>query len=147
MRHPLHCRGATLVELIVTIVVIGIALSAVLAVLASTAERSAQSMVQAQTTLIAESYLNEILDKPFGNDVACSPGCSRPQMWAADYNRMVNAGVRDASGNPVAALSNYDVAVSVTPSALGVVAAELVVVTVTAPDGGTVTLSGYRTNS
>ncbi|MHB1871603.1 MAG: type IV pilus modification PilV family protein [Steroidobacteraceae bacterium] len=147
MQYPMRCRGATLVELIVTIVVIGIALSGVLAVLAGTAERSAENMVQAQATLVAESYLNEILDKPFGNDVACSPGCSRPQMWVADYNRMVNVGVRDASGNRVVALGNYDVAVSVTPSALGVVAAELVVVTVTAPDGRAVTLSGYRTNS
>ena len=37
MQHPMRCRGATLVELIVTIVVIGIALSGVLAVLAGTA--------------------------------------------------------------------------------------------------------------
>lgn len=134
-------------ELIVTIVVIGIALSGVLAVLAGTAERSAENMVQAQATLIAQSYLNEILDKPFGNDAACSPGCSRPQMWVGDYNRMIEVGVRDASGNVVAALANYDVAVSVTQSVLAGVAADLVVVTVTAPDGRTVTLSGYRTNA
>ena len=146
MLHPKRSRGATLVELIVTIVVIGIALTGVLAVLSGTAERSAEDLVLAQATLVGESYLNEILDKPYGTDTACLPICSRPQLWVADYNGLANTGAHDANGNPIAALSNFDVRVRVAPSTLGTVPVELVVVIVTAPDGHAVTLSGYRAN-
>lgn len=148
MGSPARSRGVTLVELIVTIVVVAIAVSAVLAVLSAAAARSADEMVGQQAALIAESYLNEILSKTFGRD-PCYPGCARNQMAAVgDYGPLLNAGVRDAQGNSVAALASYTVSVSVTPNALGAVPStesQLVTVTVTAPTGASVVLSGYRT--
>jgi Tfp pilus assembly protein PilV len=138
-----------LVELIVTIVVIAAAVAGAIALTTATATHSADTMVQAQSVVIGESYLNEILQKPFGSD--CCP-CTRTQMdKVADYNGLLDVGVRDATGIAVTNLSNYTVRVTVANSALGagpVVPAaqsELITVTVTAPNGRSIALSGYRT--
>ena len=151
MSSRLRCRGVTLIELIVTIVVITAAVSAVLAVVSSTSARSAENLVQTQAVLIAESYLNEILAKPFGSD-PCAPGCTRPQMAkVGDYNNLNDVGVHDDGGVAVTGLGTYTVQVIVANSALGagpVVPAgqsELVTVTVTPTSGAAVVLSGYRT--
>jgi MSHA pilin protein MshD len=142
-----RCRGVTLVELIVTIVVIAAAVSAVLAVVSATAARSADNLLQAQAVIVGESYLSEILQKPFGFD--CAPTCTRLQMdKVGDYSGLVDIGVHDEMGAPVPNLGAYTVRVNVTNSALGAVPAaqsELVTVTVTSPNGQTLALSGYRT--
>jgi MSHA pilin protein MshD len=148
MSSPARCRGVTLVELIVTIVIVAVAVSGVLALVSATAARSAENMQQVQAVAIAESYLNEILQKPFGVD-PCAPGCTRTQMAkVGDYNGLVDAGAHDATGSPVTNLGSYTVQVTVANRALGAVPApqsELVTVTVASPDGQSVALSGYRT--
>ena len=147
MSSPARCRGVTLVELIVTIVVVAVAVSGVLALVSATAARSAENMLQVQAVAIAESYLNEILQKPFGFD--CVGTCTRTQMdEVADYNGLVDVGAHDATGAAVTNLGSYTVQVTVANRALGAVPApqsELVTVTVASPDGQTVALSGYRT--
>jgi MSHA pilin protein MshD len=144
---PARCRGVTLVELIVTIVVVAAAVSAVLAVTSVTAARSADTMLETQAVVVAQSYLNEILQKPFGFD--CAPTCARNRMdKVADYNGLDDAGAHDQTGAPVANLQSYRVQVTVSNVALGTVPAgqaELVTVTVTPPNGAPVVLSGYRT--
>jgi MSHA pilin protein MshD len=151
MSSRARCRGVTLVELIVTIVVIAVAVSGVLALVSAIAARSAENMQQVQAMAIAESYLNEILQKPFGVD-ACAPGCARTQMAkVGDYNGLSDVGAHDATGTAVTNLGSYNVQVTVTNSALGTAPAvpaaqsELVAVTVTSPDGQTAGLGGYRT--
>lgn len=147
MSSPARCRGVTLVELIVTIVVVAAAASGVVALLSATAARSADTLLQVQAVVIGESYLGEILQKPFGSD--CAPACTRTQMdKVGDYNGLVDVGVHDASGAPVANLGHYTVRVAVANSALGAVPAaqsERVTVTVTAPNGRSIALGGYRT--
>jgi MSHA pilin protein MshD len=150
MSSPARSRGVTLVELIVTIVVIAVAVSGVLALVSVTAARSAENMLQVQAVAIAESYLNEILQKPFGFD--CAGTCTRTQMdKVGDYNGLSDVGARDATGTLVANLGSYNVQVAVVNSALGTAPrvlatqSELVTVTVTSPNGQTVALSGYRT--
>jgi MSHA pilin protein MshD len=151
MSSRARCRGVTLVELVVTIVVVTAAVSAVLAIVSSTAARSAENLVQTQAVVIAESYLNEILAKPFGAD-PCAPGCTRAQMAkVGDYNNLVEVGVHDDRGTAVTGLGRYTVQVAVAGSTLGaapVVPAaqsELITVTVIPPSGAAVVLSGYRT--
>ena len=151
MSSPARCRGVTLVELIVTIVVVAVAVSGVLALVSATAARSAENMQQVQAVAIAESYLSEILQKPFGVD-PCAPTCTRTQMAkVGDYGSLVDVGAHDATGSPVTNLGSYTVRVAVTNSALGAGPAvpaaqsELVTVTVTSPDGQAAALSGYRT--
>jgi MSHA pilin protein MshD len=148
MSSPARCRGVTLVELIVTIVVVAVAVSGVLALVSATAARSAENMQQVQATAIAESYLNEILQKPFGLD-PCAPACTRTQMdKVGDYGGLTDVGAHDATGAAVTNLGSYTVQVTVLNRALGAVPgpqSELVTVTVTSPNGQTVGLTGYRT--
>lgn len=141
-----RCRGVTLVELIVTIVVIAAAVSAVLAIVSATAAHSADNLLQAQGVVIGESYLNEILSKPYGTD--CGP-CARALMdEAGDYNGLRDVGAHDQTGAAVPRLGAYAIGVSVSNSTVGAppaaVPAQLITVTVTAPNGQSIVLSGYR---
>ena len=98
MSSPARCRGATLVELIVTIVVIAAAVFGAIALTSATATRSADTMVEVQAVVIGEAYLNEILQKPFGSD--CGP-CTRLQMdKVGDYNGLVDVGVQRCDRHP-----------------------------------------------
>lgn len=145
-------RGFTLIELIVSIVVIAVAMAAILGVFSSIATRSAQSMVETQAAQIACAYLNEVLLRSFADPDAIPAEPSRDKFDdVGDYNGLVDVGVRDQYNQPVAGLSQYNVAVQVsTPPAgsLGAIAPSdmrLVTVTVVHSTGLTVVVSGYRT--
>lgn len=143
MSSPARCRGVTLVELVVTIVVVAAAVAAVLGVVSVAAARSADNLVQTQAVIVAESYMNEILQKPYGFD--CSPICTRTQMdKAGDYGGLADTGVHDANGTAIPALAAYNVTVSVASAALGAMPAELITVTVAPPNGAPIVLRGYR---
>ncbi len=153
-------RGVTLVEVVIFILIVGVALSAVVGTLAWAGTRSAEPVLQRQAIAIAESMLQEILAQPFtvddpdgGPDTpGPEPGETRggatlPFDHVNDYHGYVSSGVIDATGAPVAGLEAYNVAVSVLPQPLdGVPSADglQVTVTVTGPAGGQVTLSGFR---
>ena len=65
MKLPAHSElGVTLVELLVSIVVVSIAASAVLGVISMNTARSADPMILHQAAAIAESYIEEVLLKP-----------------------------------------------------------------------------------
>ena len=138
--------GFTLIELIVSIIVLAIAVAGVLAALSAVSVRTANAMVSEQATAIARAYLNEVLQKPFG---ANDGQVARSQLDVVDdYAGLTNVGVRDQTGAAVASLSQFTVTVAVTPAALGLVPAgqaRQVDVTVTHPSGVTVVLSGFRT--
>ncbi|MDO8931684.1 MAG: type II secretion system protein [Rhodocyclaceae bacterium] len=58
-------RGLTLVELIVFIVIVGVALAGVLTVLNHTTRHSADPMIRKQALAIAEAILEEVMLQPF----------------------------------------------------------------------------------
>lgn len=58
-------RGLSLIELLVFIVVVGIAVTGVLSVFSLNARSSADPMVRKQALAIAESLLEEVLAKPY----------------------------------------------------------------------------------
>jgi MSHA pilin protein MshD len=137
-------RGVTLVELIVSIVVIaiaGVALSGTLAYLNGTGN---VSILQAQAQSIANAYLNLVTSKNFAPD---GVEASRAQYDDVnDYNGIDDAVAQDVAGN---AAGNFRVRVTVAPGALsGLPAAAVrrIDVTVTYGNGATVVASGYRTN-
>jgi len=142
-------HGATLIELIISIVVISIAASAVLGLLSGSVGRSADAMVMAQAVSIAEAYLEEISLKSFVDpDGVDGEGARTDFDDVDDYNGLVDNGARDQFGGAPAALAQYTVSVTVASSAAltGVpgAAAERIDVVVTAPNV-TVALSGYKT--
>jgi MSHA pilin protein MshD len=149
MRRNLQL-GVTLIELVVSIVVIAIAASAVLGVLARSVAHSADAMVMSQAVSIAEAYLEEITLKPFADPDGIAVESGRPAFDDVDdYNGLLDVGARDELGNAIPALSQYTVAVTVVASAAlpGVPGADAkrVDVRVTYAPNVSVTLSGYRT--
>jgi MSHA pilin protein MshD len=143
-------RGVTLIELVVSIVVIALAAGAILGVLARSAETSADAMVLSQAVSIAEAYVEEITLKPFVDPDGVDGEVGRANFDDVDdYDGLVDAGARDQFGNAIPALAAYTVRVTVSPSGAltGIPGtdAERVDVRVTFPPSVDFTLSAYKT--
>lgn len=145
-----HQRGVTLVELLMSIVVVSIAASSVLGVMSMTTARSADPMIRHQASAIAEAYLEEILLKPLTDPDGADGEAARADFDDLDdYDGLLDAGARDQFGVPIAGLGAYNVAVTVTPSAalpaVPIADALRVDVIVTHSNIVNFALSGYRT--
>jgi len=147
-RYPRRGLGATLVELVMSIVVIGVAVTGVVMVIDRNVRTSADPVVNQQAIAIAEAYLEEILTKDFN----VQPGATRPTFDDVDdYNGLPDTVVRDQTDAAIAGLGGYNVTVAVANEAFGSPAvaaadAKRVQVTVSGPGGVSVVVSGYRTN-
>lgn len=125
-------KGFTLIELIITIVVISIALAAMLGAFSSSMARSADPMWRNKTIKLAQLYMDEILSKRYdestpigGVPAATAVSC---QPFSADTGELNNRALYDdvddydgLSERPVgvngaldASYDNYQVAVTVT---------------------------------
>ncbi|MCA1799556.1 MAG: prepilin-type N-terminal cleavage/methylation domain-containing protein [Xanthomonadaceae bacterium] len=143
-------RGVTFVELVMTIVVLGIAATGVLMVFTNTVARSADPMIHHQAIAIAEAYLEEVLLRPFDDPDAMPAGSRANYDHIFDYHGLTGPPA-DQFGVPLG-LPAYTVSVAVTaapPEGLGGIApagsVARVDVTVAHTGGITVLLSGYRT--
>ncbi|HEX5048147.1 MAG TPA: prepilin-type N-terminal cleavage/methylation domain-containing protein [Gammaproteobacteria bacterium] len=145
-----HQRGATLIELVISIVVVAVAVSAILGLLARNAATSADAMVLAQAVSVAEAYIEEITLKPLVDpDGVNGEGARSAYDDVNDYNGLVDVGARDQFGSAIPALAGYTVAVGVSASSAlpGVPgsAAARVDVRVTFSPGVDFTISSYKT--
>jgi MSHA pilin protein MshD len=147
--------GATLVEMVISIAVVGICVAGVLLAMLTTTARSADPMLQHQASAVAEAYLEEILLRDY-LDPDTSSVCPAPEATrdlydnVCDYALLDDAGARSQDGTPVAGLGDYRVRVGVDGAAtLGGLSGSADVlrvdVRVTHPTGLDLTLSGYRT--
>jgi len=148
-----HQRGMTLIELVIAIVIIGIAAAALYTAMAAITGRSADPMLRQQSLAIAEAYLEEILQQAVpANTATCDNTAASAGRSTfddvCDYDGLNdNSGARDAQGQAIAGLANYDVSVDVTAQAWnGLAAADVlyIQVTVTDPAGQNLVLGGYR---
>ncbi len=166
--------GLTLVELLVFIMVLGLALAGVLQVFAQATRASANPQAQRQALAIAESLLQEVQLQPFtfcdpddaaAATAASAAGCATtaealgpetgetrytaPQFDNVnDYHGFAMSGIVDITNTPVAGLSGYSASVQVAPVALKSVPAGdalRITVQVSGPGNTSVTLQGYRT--
>ena len=142
--------GVTLVELLLSIVIVAIAASAVLGVLSTTNASSADPMLRHQAASIAEAYLEEILLKSFADPDGIDGEAARADFDDVDdYDGLLDSGARDQFGNPIAALSDYSVSVAVSSSAAlpAIPAADVLLVDVNVAWQSQInfTVSSYRT--
>lgn len=140
----------TLIEVVISIVIIAIAVSAVLGVLASNVQRSADAMVVHQGITIATAYLEEISLKSFDDPDGVDGEVGRVNFDDVDdYDGLFDSGAVDQFGNPIPSLDEYNVSVAVNSSAAlpGVAAADVYRIDVRVEFSPYVdyTLSGYRT--
>lgn len=149
-------RGLTLIEVILSMVVLGIGVAFFISVFGASLQTSADPMQRKQALAVAESMLHEIAAKPFFNPSGGFSGAATQANRAlfddiGDYHGFATTGVYSIDGGAIASLSGYDVSVVVTAAALGSGAAAIAsanarLVTVTVQyAGGSVSLSSYRT--
>lgn len=138
--------GMTLVEVIVAIVVVGIALAAIMSVFVVTTQHSADPMPRVQAQILAEGYLDEVLLKKFYDTTTsrvCPGGAPSHANYVCGYNGL--------SETPIA---NYTASVTVTSAGVtlgslnnaSVIRVLQVDVTVAGPGSTSITLTGYRAN-
>jgi MSHA pilin protein MshD len=138
--------GLTLIEVVTSIVIIGLAGSAVLGVLGFLSSSSGATLARTRAQHIADLYLAEVLARPFADPDATPVESSRLLFDdIGDYAGLDDASAVDQAG---VALAPWRVRVTVTPAALGSVSAanaRRVDVRVDLPDGQLILASGYRT--
>ena len=140
----MRCRGFTLIELVLAIVIIGIGIASFAQLINTSTRNSVDPMVRQQAHAIARSYLEEISLKPFcdpdvTNDcptdcnsgstcssAACTENTGGAETRATfddvcDYDlpAISNAAVTDQTGSPIGSLSDYRVTVDILDDAGG----------------------------
>jgi len=139
-----HQAGVTLIELIISIIVISIALSGILVVMNLTVSRSADPMIYHQSLAIAESYLEEILLQAYADPDTSGETDRALFDDVDDYHGLNDIGVRNQLGTVVSTLTNYTVTVTVTPRTLtNSISAKQITVNV-ANSGFNLNLVGYK---
>lgn len=147
-------RGISLIELILFIVIISIALSALLSVLTINTKASVDPLIRKQALAIAESLLEEVELQDFSNS-PCGVGCAGDVLQrnsfddVFDYNGINNITADVITG--IAALSAYKVKIDALNPASdwGTIPKDKVAeitVTVTDPSNQTLSAVGYRVN-
>lgn len=146
-------HGMTLVELVITIVVLGIASAALFSAMAAISGRSVDPMLRQQSLAIAEAYMEEITLQAFPASLPCAAsheGGGRGSFDdVCDYNGLFYTSQplapRSAvSTAPLAGLEAYQVSVAVAPTLLNGVDALRITVSVVDPAGQLLSLDGYR---
>ncbi len=147
--------GATLIEMIVSIVIISVTVTSVMMVIVQVGRTSADPMIRTQATAIAQAYMDEILvqalDDPDGGETG-GPEAGEARATfddVSDYHGLADtAGAVDQTGTPIAGLEGYNVNVAVTASTLGGYAAKRIVVDVgfDGDAGFSLPLISYRLN-
>ncbi len=155
------CRrqaGVTLVELVVSIVVISVGVAGILAVIARTTSSSADPVVLHQAVAVGEAYLEEILPKDFADPdqpetggPGGEAGEARPTFDdVSDYHGLTDVGARDQMDSAISGLGAYTVNVTVANDGslpgIGAADAKRIDVSVSGPFGVAVTISSYRAN-
>ncbi|MEE2733225.1 MAG: type II secretion system protein [Pseudomonadota bacterium] len=150
-------KGMTLIELVMAIALAGILVAALMSSYSSIVGRSADPMIRVQSIAIAESYLEEVLQKPFLDSATNSrcPGATGGRSTfnnVCDYNGYSSSSITLPNGSAVSSLNGYSVSISVADIAVGELGAIpthcalKVTVTVTNPIQDAMSLTGYRTD-
>jgi MSHA pilin protein MshD len=150
-------RGASLIELIMFIVIVGTALSGILLVMNQVTKGSVDPLIRKQAMTVAYSLLEEVELQDFipasGVTGAAVTQLNRASVYhiVSDYNGFaMQTGITSLNGTAIAGLGNYNASIAVVPETAvwnGIAAGSAVQinVTVTAPSGGSITATGYRT--
>lgn len=126
MRNIVRQTGATLVEMVISVVIISVSVTAIMMVVTQVARSSADPMVRTQATAIAQAYMDEILvqalDDPDGGEVGAAEAGETRATYddVSDYHGLADtSGVRAQTGTSIAGLEGYNVNVSVTAATVG----------------------------
>ncbi len=137
--------GVTLIELILSMVIISIAVTGVFSVMNLTVRHSADPVVEHQAIAIAEAYLEEIMLQAYTDPNGTNAGETRTSFDNVDdYNGLSDTGAHNQQGSLLGNLSSYNVAVAVADQAVSGLTGKKVTVTVTGPGVSGLSLVGYK---
>lgn len=139
---PARAAGVTLIELILSVVIIGVGLAGIIVVINRNVLSSADPMVQHQAVAIAEAYLEEILTKDFCDpnldlatqcQIGSAPGtaqcnvCSTPVATVegnralfdnvCDYDGRTDVGAQDQTETAITGLGGYTIQIAIVQNA------------------------------
>jgi MSHA pilin protein MshD len=110
-------RGFTLLELVVTLVILGVAFAAIAGLVATLGGGSASPVLQTQALYIAEGYLEEAMLKAYADPEGDPRNCATSRdLWddIGDYACLdTEASPTDSAGVAIAGLSRYRVTMNV----------------------------------
>ena len=134
-------RGFTLLEVVVTLVLLAVAALAISGLVAQIVGRSASPVLQTQALYLAEGYLEEAMLKAYADPDGVDEACTSPRdLWddVGDYTCLdTPAPPTDAAGGSLAGLSRYRVSMAVgAPITVGRATTRRIEVRVTHLDGG-----------
>ena len=111
-----YSKGVTLVELIISIVVLSVAAVGIFSAIGTLVGRSADPLIRHQSIAIAEAYIEEISSMAFALPGACPavPGGGGRADYNAicHYDGLVDNGAVDQNGAAITNLANYTVSSS-----------------------------------
>lgn len=151
-------RGVSLIEVVVSIVLIGVGLAGTLVYFSSAVRGSGDPLATKQALAVAESMMEEVLLRNFANPAGGYTGAASQANRAqfddvSDYAGFSTASVYaiDDAASAAPVLTGYVVSVAVDSGAgvdLGLPAADAkkITVTVSPPAGQGISLSAYRTS-
>jgi MSHA pilin protein MshD len=148
-------KGITLIELIVFIVIVGVAMAGIVSAINFNVRYSADPVVKKQALAIAESMLEEIMLQNFSDpDGGANVVEASRDLYddIDDYDNYTRNGISsiDAPSTTITGLEDYDIEVNIDSEAIlnGIDGgkAKRITVTVTGPLNTTVLLESYRTN-
>lgn len=148
-------KGITLIELIIFMVIVGIAMAGILSSINFSVQHSADPVVKKQALAIAEALLEEVMLQNFSDpDGGANVVEASRDLYddIDDYHNYSLNGISsvDVPNAPIVGLENYTVQVTVDSAVdLNGISggnAKLITVTVTGPLNTTVILQGYRAN-
>ena len=137
--------GVTLIELIVSIVIISTALAGILGLVNLTVLHSADPLVQHQAIAIAESYLEEITALPVLDPNGTNTSETRANFDNIDdYDGLNDVGARDQNNNIIINLGNYTVDVNIADQVISGITMKAITVSVSRASVATINITGYR---
>ena len=165
----MHCqRGATLVELVMTIVIISIAIAGVVGAFALIAGRSADPLNQTRAVALAQLYMDEVLSRRYaggspnggGSVDAAAANCGSPGPEGGetratfddvdDYHNLQDTPPENGEELQLAGYNSFEVSITV-DCAGGDVGldnhdAKKIAIVITDPSGGNYLFTAYRGN-
>lgn len=148
-------RGISLIELVVFIIIVGVAVAGIISVMSTVVRSSADPMLRKQTIAMADALLEEVLAKAYVDPDGASGETDRALMDDVDdygyfdgssvAKKILGSQLLGGSASPLP--DTYWASVTVgAPAAVNGVTMKKITVTVTDPAGGTFVLDGYRAN-
>ncbi len=143
---PYKQQGVTLVELIISIVIISTALAGILGLINVTVLHSADPIMQQQSIAIAEAYIEEVTAMPITDPDGTNAGEGRATFDNVDdYNGLINNGVIDQTGNTITNLDDYNVSIAIDNQTInGINNVRVITVNVRRIGTTSITLTAYR---